>query len=138
MRRLTPATIDTDLLAKLQAHAPLKQRAMWERGGRGRPKRFKEEITSQLLPTQNARCAYCGLKMRGEHPHRDHIAPKESHPEYTFQPENLVLTCYPCNSEFKGKTDTISLKKGTYIECLFNSYTAFSTRSRRQLAANRL
>ncbi len=118
MKRLTPATVDALVLTKLHAKSPQLQKESWDYTG-GYARRFKDAITSQMAIAQSKRCAYCGSRLLGEEHHRDHIAPKESHPEFTFIPSNLVLACYYCNSECKGTTDTISIKSADYSNCSF-------------------
>jgi uncharacterized protein (TIGR02646 family) len=118
MRQLTPAIIDAQLLAKLHAKSAEKQRNMWAYT-RGHARSFKDAITTQMVIIQHRRCAYCGGKLPGDELTRDHIAPKEHHPEFTFFPENLVLACTYCNTECKKATDTITVKQAVYANCTF-------------------
>ena len=118
MKKLQPAIIEQGVLDKLHAKTPQKQRDSWGYT-RGYAGKFKSGITEQLLRNQSRRCAYCGSRLRGEHPHRDHIAPKESHPEFTFLPSNLVLACYYCNTECKGAYDSVDGKAAAYSKCTF-------------------
>jgi uncharacterized protein (TIGR02646 family) len=119
MKKLNPATIAPALLAKLHAKSPALQQKSWDYSG-GRPRAFKDAITAQMLVIQSTRCAYCGARLHGTKHHRDHIAPKESHPEFTFLPENLVLACYTCNSDYKLAVDTIVTKDAVYANCTFS------------------
>jgi len=119
MKRLTPAIIAPDLLAKLHAKSPALQRKSWK-SSRGHARVFKNAITAQMLVIQSTRCAYCGSRLHGTKHHRDHIAPKESHPEFTFLPENLVLACYTCDSDYKWTVDTIVTKDAAYANCTFS------------------
>jgi len=66
-------------------------------------------------------CSYCGLKLGGtSNGELDHIAPKSSHPEFTFVLENITVACHLCNSTSKkGRFDTISDKKSVYDQCEF-------------------
>jgi uncharacterized protein (TIGR02646 family) len=118
MKKLTPATIAPALLAKLHAKSPALQQKSWGYS-RGHSRIFKDAITAQMLVIQSTRCAYCGSRLHGTKHHRDHIAPKESHPEFTFLPENLVLACYTCNSDYKLAADTIATKAAAYANCTF-------------------
>lgn len=86
--------------------------ARWDTNS-GRYKEFKDEITEQLMKIQSDRCAYCGCQLFGR-PHRDHIAPKAPHFEWTFWPKNLVLSCPPCNVDFKKTFDPVTLKGKSY------------------------
>lgn len=119
MKKLTPATIEPALLAKLHAKSPALQQKTWDYSS-GRARAFKDAITEQMLVIQSVRCAYCGSRLHGTRHHRDHIAPKESHPEFTFLPENLVLACYTCNSDYKRAADTIITKSKIYAYCTFS------------------
>lgn len=91
---------------------------LWQRSN-GRPGRFKKEITAYLKVEQNNRCAYCNAKLHEESPHRDHIAPKEQYPEWTFRPENLVLSCYACNSDRKKAYNPVACRRRKYKLCTF-------------------
>jgi uncharacterized protein (TIGR02646 family) len=119
MKKLTPAVIDAALLKSLHAKTPAKQRDMWA-NTRGNPRKFKDTLTAQLRIIQSRRCAYCGMRLFEESPARDHIAPKESHPEFTFISANLVLACFHCNTESKWTTDTVVAKAATYENCTFS------------------
>lgn len=69
---------------------------------------FKSELTNELLKNQGKRCAYCGSYLFEKNPHRDHIAPKVPYFKWTFWPANLVLACYPCNTDRKKTFDPIT------------------------------
>lgn len=118
MKQITSAVIDDDLLDALHRYDPERQKDMWKNSN-GNPRKFKDDLTLQLLFHQSRRCAYCGIRLREKSPARDHIAPKESHPEFTFIPANLVLACFFCNSECKGTEDTVALKNAVYENCSF-------------------
>jgi uncharacterized protein (TIGR02646 family) len=88
--------------------------------------RFKESLKSQLLVTQDDKCAYCGLPF-GEtgKTEIEHFAPKggairPKHPEFAFTVNNLVLSCNLCNSPVKkGNYDTVEVKNANYDLCTF-------------------
>jgi uncharacterized protein (TIGR02646 family) len=119
MRRLKPAKVNHALLKRLHAKDPARQKKMWNYSS-GDPRSFKNTVTTQLKKIQRKRCAFCGVKILETKPHRDHIAPKGAHPEFTFFPKNIVLTCYRCNSDQKGTTDTILVKSRYYGRCTFS------------------
>lgn len=119
MKKLSPAKIDTELLKRLHAKPADKQAKSWTYTN-GDPREFKDNLTLQMLTNQSSRCAYCGRKLTERKPHRDHIAPRESHPEFTFIPLNLVLACFCCNTECKGASDTVSAKSADYSKCSFS------------------
>lgn len=83
---------------------------------------IKEKIRGQLEAAQR-KCSYCGLRLggtsRGE---IEHVAAKARfrHPEFTFTPHNLVLSCIWCNRpEKKGIKETVEVKRANYDECIF-------------------
>jgi uncharacterized protein (TIGR02646 family) len=87
---------------------------------------FKKSLKSQLLVTQDEKCAYCGLPL-GEtgKTEIEHFAPKggairPKHPEFAFTVNNLVLSCNLCNSPVKkGNYDTVEVKNANYDHCTF-------------------
>jgi uncharacterized protein (TIGR02646 family) len=119
MKRLTAAVINAGLLNKLQSKTPANQKKAWPYTS-GNSRRFKNALSAHLKVEQSNRCAYCGLRLMELNPARDHIAPMEFHPEFTFFPNNLVLACYHCNTDCKGAADTIATKNGTYETCIFS------------------
>lgn len=120
MKKITAAVVNQADVTVLQGYPASRQSKMWKNTS-GRPRRFKDELTTDLLTKQSYRCAYCCNRLLGEQPHRDHIAPKGAnlHPEFTFEARNLVLACYYCNSERKGETDTVVAKSLQYALCQF-------------------
>jgi uncharacterized protein (TIGR02646 family) len=119
MKKLTPAKIDAAVLKKLHEKSESLQQKSWDYTG-GYPRRFKDTLSIHLLKEQSQRCAYCGSRLAKTKNHRDHIAPKESHPRFTFIPQNLVLACYHCNTGCKGRIDTVTVKKEKYEDCEFS------------------
>jgi hypothetical protein len=50
-------------------------------------------------------CCYCRLSMSSWHRMTidvEHVLPKQSYPEFTFDPRNLNISCKRCNMEIKG------------------------------------
>lgn len=84
---------------------------------------FKKEIMRQGLEIQGHRCAWCTLEVgeKGRRSaHRDHIAPKGIHPEWTFNAKNLVISCEYCNGFLvKGDIDTVEVVNNVYENCEF-------------------
>lgn len=91
-------------------------------------KDFKALVRHDLLKAQNNCCAYCGLpfdetgKIEIEHFAPKGGAKRPKHVEFTFEVENLYLSCNLCNSPIKkGVKDTISVKDpNKYKNCIFN------------------
>lgn len=87
---------------------------------------LKVKIKTELQTLQENYCVYCGFHFTyrcGEKGtrsiQRDHIAPKYKYKTFTFTNNNLVLACYHCNNDYKGKKDTISEHNNDYDKCKF-------------------
>lgn len=61
---------------------------------------FKEHLKSALRIQQAHRCAYCHRPL-GEHQdtHLEHIVEQSAWPRFTFEPQNIVLSCSRCNNQ---------------------------------------
>jgi uncharacterized protein (TIGR02646 family) len=118
MKKFTPAVVDINLLSKLQKKSPALQKKAWGYS-KGPAKQFKDVLTTHLITEQDRRCAFCTVRLPPKRNHRDHIAPKGHHPQFTFVPSNLVLACYHCNSVYKLEIDTISHLDMDYEHCEF-------------------
>lgn len=71
---------------------------------------LKNKISNHTIRQQVSRCVYCeGFMIRGIQ--LDHIAPKTLHPDYCFEPKNLVSSCAVCNMYVKNAGDTIVAPK---------------------------
>lgn len=113
--------------AELQAAAATATEAddvSWN-SGTNAVKQFKRKFREWALRNQNERCAFCCFPLGHEGPRRafaiDHFAPKGStlYPQWTFEPLNLILTCWSCNSHFKLVDDTVQSAATTYAASLF-------------------
>lgn len=116
------ALIDHAILTALEKYPVAMRPARWD--GRAKAvKSFKDEVMSQGLAIQSQKCAWCTLSV-GPHgrrtAHRDHIAPKAKHPQWTFLAMNLVIACEYCNGfSVKGEIDTVQKFGETYEGCEF-------------------
>lgn len=118
MKQLIVPPFDAALVAVIsQRLTAANATARWE-ANTGNYKRLKEDLTEKLLKEQDGRCAYCGCRLFGR-PHRDHIAPKSPYYQWTYLPENLVLTCAPCNVDQKGSYDSVAIQGATYAATTF-------------------
>lgn len=71
-------------------------------------KSIKHRISQHTLEEQSCRCAFCEALLVQGTTAIEHIAPKGKHPQFTFEPLNLVSACGRCNSTaIKGQKDTI-------------------------------
>lgn len=87
---------------------------------------IRDTIGVQLRNFQNGKCCFCGLLYdetgRGE---IEHIAPKKArpseYPEFSFNPQNLAMSCQLCNSStMKGQYNSIATYNANYQQCTFN------------------
>lgn len=72
-------------------------------------KNFKESLKRFLTVQQKNTCAYCRLPIfyRMKKP-IEHIIPKGTYPQFTFEVRNLTLTCDYCNTK-KNDKDTLAI-----------------------------
>ncbi|QXH73824.1 HNH endonuclease [Pseudomonas atacamensis] len=67
---------------------------------------LKTEVKQYYLHQQNYTCAYCRQEIVVTHGgawDTDHIIPKDSHPEFMFEPQNLCVSCKDCNNLKRAK-----------------------------------
>lgn len=94
-----------------QAIAELESRGLtaddWD-STRKRIKSFKENLRNDMYEKQNGLCVYCRGRIPKAYypPHREHIVHKAKHPQWTFLPENLCVSCYWCN-KWKDTTEVL-------------------------------
>lgn len=120
MKQLKPPKYDWRLVRRLCKKVNTTNAAtLWQRNY-GDYKAIKADITKKLLPEQSNRCAYCGSRLFEAAPHRDHIAPKDSYPQWTFWPKNIVLACYSCNTDRKKAYDPVVILGSSYKTTKFN------------------
>jgi uncharacterized protein (TIGR02646 family) len=83
-------------------------------------KAYKKELLSNMLKNQSDRCVYCGLSLTRTMVDREHFAPKDQHPLFTFEPLNLIASCAYCNQRMKGRADIVVTFNENYAECNFS------------------
>ena len=69
---------------------------------------IRNRISEYTLFHQGNRCAYCETFITGG-AQLDHIVPKQLHPEFCYEPKNLLTSCAVCNMYIKNACDTIVL-----------------------------
>ena len=71
-------------------------------------KSFKKNLRDDMYKKQNKLCAFCRIHvpLACVPMHREHIVYKNKHPQWTFLPENLCVSCPTCN-EYKGTTEVL-------------------------------
>ncbi|EEW9976583.1 HNH endonuclease, partial [Salmonella enterica] len=70
-------------------------------------------IKSYYLLAQDYRCPYCHQKILVAHNgawDTEHIIPKDTHPDFMFEPQNLCVSCKDCNGEKSNKNILVNKK----------------------------
>ena len=120
MRKLTVPPYGWKIIKELKRYAvTTRAKDPWGHGKQA-AKDFKREMTTLMLVEQSKRCGYCGCRLFEKRPHRDHIAPKEIHKQWMFWPENLVLSCFTCNTDLKKSFDPVVSLGHTYRQTQFS------------------
>lgn len=118
MRKFKIPNYNWGLVKELSLRPEVRKPELWKRTN-GPIGRFKDDVTRLLKAEQERRCAYCMAYLYEDRPARDHIAPRATYPAWTFKPENLVLTCYACNTDRKDVYDPIDVRHRKYKRCKF-------------------
>jgi 5-methylcytosine-specific restriction endonuclease McrA len=66
----------------------------------------KKHIKDYYIGVQDGKCPYCRQQMLVKHNgawDAEHIIPKDLHPRFLFDPENLCVSCKDCNGEKSNK-----------------------------------
>lgn len=82
-----------------------KNGAIWDGDDAGLVK-VKKVIKDHYLKIQDYTCAYCRQRIEVEHNgawDTEHIIPKDSYPQFLFEPENLCVSCKDCNGAKTNK-----------------------------------
>lgn len=92
-------------------------RRPWDRSSNVHVDLFKATLRTALSDNQDENCAYCLLPVGNDKAHRvpqiDHFVPWAQYPEWTFEPDNLVLACGTCNEDRKHAFDTLKDRSRT-------------------------
>jgi uncharacterized protein (TIGR02646 family) len=67
---------------------------------------LKNSMSEYTLNQQKCKCAYCEDLITGG-AQLDHVVPKQLHPEFCYEPKNLLTSCAVCNMYIKNAGDTI-------------------------------
>lgn len=89
-------------------------------------KDLKDYIKEYYSIIQEDICCYCKINLRhgGYGEPIEHIVPKDDRPQWMFEPKNLALSCYPCNTK-KNADNTLS-KSGKVSVTYPSTTNAFS------------
>ncbi len=65
---------------------------------------LKNHVKRHYADLQEDICVYCRIDVNygGYGEPIEHIVPKSDKPEWMFEPRNLALSCYPCNTKKKA------------------------------------
>lgn len=77
-----------------------KKGKLWDSTDDGDMEDVKKFIKDHYKIAQNYRCPYCQQKIEVEHNgswDAEHIIPKDTHPQFMFEPRNLCVSCKDCN-----------------------------------------
>ncbi|MDH0293098.1 HNH endonuclease [Pseudomonas sp. GD04087] len=78
---------------------------------------LKGRIKTHYILVQDYTCPYCLQRMQVDHKgmwDAEHIIPRRSHPHFTFEAENLCVSCKDCNGEKSNKAVTKSSVKNKF------------------------
>lgn len=115
---LTPVAYNGELKDKVDDFnsLPLKSKAgsFWDATEDGDMTDVKKYIKDHYKLAQDYRCPYCQQKIEVEHNgtwDAEHIIPKDSHPQFMFEPRNLCVSCKDCNLIKLNKRVLINQKR---------------------------
>lgn len=78
---------------------------------------LSERIKKHYHEQQQTVCPYCRMKfstVHGRYWDIEHIMPRSLHPSFMFEPQNLCMSCVPCNTAKKATKVSNSTAKKTY------------------------
>lgn len=78
----------------------LKKGSYWDATDDGDMEDVKKHIKDHYKVVQDYRCPYCQQKIEVDHNgswDAEHIIPKDTHPQFMFEPRNLCISCKDCN-----------------------------------------
>lgn len=70
---------------------------------------MKSRAKKHYIKVQKNCCCYCGERLLTEHGRvwdLEHVVPKDSHPDFMFEPVNLAVACPDCN-QAKSNNQTL-------------------------------
>lgn len=100
-----PNSEESQAIAELEAKGIVADD--WDSGNRC-IKTFKKNLRDEMYKKQNKLCAFCRIHVPIScvPMHREHIVHKDGHPQWTFLPQNLCVSC-PCCNIWKGTTEVL-------------------------------
>lgn len=89
----------------------------WEHPNKDKWVKVKKDLKDYYIKVQDYTCPYCLQRMVVQHNgswDAEHIIPRETHPNFSFEPLNLCVSCKDCNGEKNNKPVTSSGAKVRY------------------------
>lgn len=93
------------------------KKGYWDNTHDGELSSLKEGIKSHYLKAQNYTCPYCRQRVEVNNKaawDAEHIIPKDLHPQFMFEPQNLCIACKDCNQEKQNKNVLINKGRKTF------------------------
>lgn len=101
---ITPVVYRGEIKDKVDAYdnLPLKIKAgnFWDSTEDGEMADVKKVIKDHYKLAQDYTCPYCLQRVEVDHNgawDAEHIIPKDTHPQFMFEPRNLCISCKDCN-----------------------------------------
>ena len=101
---LTPVEYKGVIKAKVDAFnkqpKELMTGSLWGATAGGDMEDVKKFIKDHYKVAQDYKCSYCQQRIEVNHNgawDAEHIIPKDSHPQFMFEPRNLCISCKDCN-----------------------------------------
>lgn len=117
---ISPITYSADEQAKIDSFKnlpPDAKKTYWDNTHDGILSNLKERIKSHYIETQDYTCPYCKQRIVVKHKatwDAEHIIPKDTHPNFMFEAENLCIACKDCNQEKWNKNVLVNKDRKTF------------------------
>ena len=117
---ISPVVYESDEKSKIEQFKLLREdekKGYWDNTHDGDLSSLKEKIKRHYLGVQNHTCPYCRQRIVVEHLgawDAEHIIPKDSHPNFMFEAENLCVACKDCNQEKLNKNVLVNKDRKTF------------------------
>lgn len=106
---------ELSLIGEFKKLGPVEMYDFWEKTNEGQWAELKRNIKTHYVKAQDFRCAYCLQRIEVSHNGAwdlEHIIPRKTHPHFSFEPENLCVSCKDCNgSKGDKKISSASIKQ---------------------------
>jgi len=96
----------SNLISTFKKMSLVEKENYWDTTGNAELDELKKCIKDFYLRVQGFKCPYCKQAIKVKHNgawDTEHIIPKDSHPNYMFEPMNLCVSCKDCNGEKSNK-----------------------------------